>query len=164
MPSLEDILGDDHLPDQLLDLEDVGAGAGQLYLAPATARLFANAEQIAQKAGDSFVTAERLLLAMYTMISPLRCDFNRVRIYRGNGARKAGGKGVDSRARSINRGGTTGAASLAFAGIFATGDPDTAGEVGRRACRPAGCHRHRLEHSAIGNLWRTPKSAGGTAQ
>ena len=42
----------------------MGSGAGQLYLAPATARLFANAEQIAQKAGDSFVTVERLLLAL----------------------------------------------------------------------------------------------------
>ena len=41
-----------------------GAGAGQLYLAPATARLFDNAEQIAQKAGDSYVTVERLLLAL----------------------------------------------------------------------------------------------------
>ncbi|WP_297296423.1 ATP-dependent chaperone ClpB [uncultured Methylovirgula sp.] len=41
-----------------------GAGAGQLYVAPATARLFDNAEQIAQKAGDSYVTVERLLLAL----------------------------------------------------------------------------------------------------
>ena len=41
-----------------------GSGAGQLYLAPVTARLFANAEQIAQKAGDSYVTVERLLLAL----------------------------------------------------------------------------------------------------
>ncbi|QAY94599.1 ATP-dependent chaperone ClpB [Methylovirgula ligni] len=41
-----------------------GAGAGQLYIAPATARLFDNAEQIAQKAGDSYVTVERLLLAL----------------------------------------------------------------------------------------------------
>ena len=41
-----------------------GSGAGQLYLAPATARLFDNAEQLAQKAGDSFVTVERLLLAL----------------------------------------------------------------------------------------------------
>jgi len=41
-----------------------GAGAGQLYLAPTTARLFDNAEKIAQKAGDSFVTVERLLLAL----------------------------------------------------------------------------------------------------
>jgi ATP-dependent Clp protease ATP-binding subunit ClpB len=41
-----------------------GAGAGQLYLAPLTARIFDNAEKIAQKAGDSYVTAERLLLAL----------------------------------------------------------------------------------------------------
>jgi ATP-dependent Clp protease ATP-binding subunit ClpB len=41
-----------------------GSGAGQLYLAPTTARLFDNAEKIAQKSGDSFVTVERLLLAL----------------------------------------------------------------------------------------------------
>jgi ATP-dependent Clp protease ATP-binding subunit ClpB len=41
-----------------------GGGAGQVYLAPETARLFESVEQIAEKAGDSFVTAERLLLAL----------------------------------------------------------------------------------------------------
>jgi len=41
-----------------------GAGAGQVYLSPETARLFAEAEKIAEKAGDSFVTVERLLLAL----------------------------------------------------------------------------------------------------
>ncbi len=41
-----------------------GSGAGQVYLAGETGRLFDQAEQIAQKAGDSFVTAERLLLAL----------------------------------------------------------------------------------------------------
>ncbi|MGO9233129.1 MAG: ATP-dependent chaperone ClpB [Methylocella sp.] len=41
-----------------------GAGAGQLYLAPATARIFDSAEKIAQNAGDSYVTVERLLLAL----------------------------------------------------------------------------------------------------
>ena len=41
-----------------------GTGAGQLYLAPETARLFEQASQIADKAGDSFVTVERLLLAL----------------------------------------------------------------------------------------------------
>src|ERR1700722_10199535 len=41
-----------------------GSGAGQLYMAPGTAHLFDNAEKIAQKAGDSFVTVERLLLAL----------------------------------------------------------------------------------------------------
>ena len=41
-----------------------GQGAGQLYLATETAKLFDAAEQLAEKAGDSFVTAERLLLAV----------------------------------------------------------------------------------------------------
>jgi ATP-dependent Clp protease ATP-binding subunit ClpB len=41
-----------------------GSGAGQIYLAPATARVFDAAEQAAEKAGDSFVTVERLLLAL----------------------------------------------------------------------------------------------------
>src|SRR6187402_1839257 len=41
-----------------------GAGAGQVYLAPETARLFDAAEQAAEKAGDGFVTVERLLLAL----------------------------------------------------------------------------------------------------
>jgi ATP-dependent Clp protease ATP-binding subunit ClpB len=41
-----------------------GSGAGQVYLAPETARLFDSAQKIAQKAGDSFVTVERLLLAI----------------------------------------------------------------------------------------------------
>ena len=41
-----------------------GTGAGQLYLAPETARLFEQAAQVADKAGDSFVTVERLLLAL----------------------------------------------------------------------------------------------------
>ncbi len=41
-----------------------GSGAGQVYLAPEMARLFESAEQIAEKAGDRFVTAERLLLAL----------------------------------------------------------------------------------------------------
>jgi ATP-dependent Clp protease ATP-binding subunit ClpB len=41
-----------------------GEGAGQLYMATETARLFEQAEKLADKAGDSFVTAERLLLAL----------------------------------------------------------------------------------------------------
>ncbi|MFC7052124.1 ATP-dependent chaperone ClpB [Hansschlegelia quercus] len=40
-----------------------GSGAGNLYLAPATARVFTAAEDLAKKAGDQFVTAERLLTA-----------------------------------------------------------------------------------------------------
>ncbi|UDL96663.1 ATP-dependent chaperone ClpB [Lichenihabitans sp. PAMC28606] len=41
-----------------------GSGAGQVYLGQTTARVFDQAEKIAQKAGDSFVTVERLLLAL----------------------------------------------------------------------------------------------------
>jgi len=41
-----------------------GSGAGQVYMAPEIARVFDQAEQIAQKAGDNFVTVERLLLAL----------------------------------------------------------------------------------------------------
>jgi len=41
-----------------------GSGAGQVYLAPETARLLTQAEEISEKAGDSFVTVERLLLAI----------------------------------------------------------------------------------------------------
>src|SRR6266567_3728535 len=41
-----------------------GSGAGQLYMEPALARVFETAEKIADKAGDSFVTVERLLLAL----------------------------------------------------------------------------------------------------
>jgi ATP-dependent Clp protease ATP-binding subunit ClpB len=41
-----------------------GAGAGQIYLAPETARVLDAAEQAADKAGDSFVTVEGLLLAL----------------------------------------------------------------------------------------------------
>jgi ATP-dependent Clp protease ATP-binding subunit ClpB len=41
-----------------------GGGAGQLYMAPELARVFDAAEKVAEKAGDKFVTAERLLLAL----------------------------------------------------------------------------------------------------
>ncbi len=41
-----------------------GQGAGQIYMAPETARLFEQAEAIAEKAGDSFVTVERMLIAL----------------------------------------------------------------------------------------------------
>src|SRR5215468_2805321 len=41
-----------------------GSGAGQVYLAPALARVFDQAQKIAEKAGDSYVTVERLLLAL----------------------------------------------------------------------------------------------------
>ena len=41
-----------------------GGGAGQVYLSPELARAFDAAEKAAEKAGDSFVTVERLLLGL----------------------------------------------------------------------------------------------------
>src|SRR3981189_519247 len=41
-----------------------GSGAGQIYLAPDMARAFDAAEKAAEKAGDGFVTVERLLLGL----------------------------------------------------------------------------------------------------
>ncbi len=41
-----------------------GSGAGQVYLAPDLARAFDASEKAADKAGDSFVTVERLLLGL----------------------------------------------------------------------------------------------------
>jgi ATP-dependent Clp protease ATP-binding subunit ClpB len=46
-----------------------GGGAGQIYLAPETARVFDQAEHMAQKAGDQFVTVEYMLLALATVAS-----------------------------------------------------------------------------------------------
>jgi ATP-dependent Clp protease ATP-binding subunit ClpB len=47
-----------------------GSGAGQLYIAPEMARVLEEGEQIARKAGDSFVTVERLLLALAVGTAP----------------------------------------------------------------------------------------------
>jgi ATP-dependent Clp protease ATP-binding subunit ClpB len=41
-----------------------GGASGQLYLTPELARVFEQAEKVAEKAGDKFVTTERLLLAI----------------------------------------------------------------------------------------------------
>jgi len=41
-----------------------GGGAGQVYLTPQLARVFDTAEKAAEKSGDSYVTVERLLLAL----------------------------------------------------------------------------------------------------
>lgn len=48
----------------LSQLPKVEGGSGQLYLAPPTAKVFAAAEEIAKKAKDAFVSAERLLSAL----------------------------------------------------------------------------------------------------
>jgi ATP-dependent Clp protease ATP-binding subunit ClpB len=48
----------------LAKIPKVSGGDGQLYLTPGTARVFDAAERAGEKAGDAFVTVERLLLAL----------------------------------------------------------------------------------------------------
>ncbi|MEX6633597.1 ATP-dependent chaperone ClpB [Hyphococcus lacteus] len=48
----------------LAKLPKVEGGNGQIYMAAPTAKVFATAEEIGKKAGDKFVTAERLLTAL----------------------------------------------------------------------------------------------------
>src|SRR5579871_1610261 len=49
---------------QLAKTPKVEGGSGQLYMKPETASVFAKAEADAKKAGDAFVTTERLLIAI----------------------------------------------------------------------------------------------------
>jgi ATP-dependent Clp protease ATP-binding subunit ClpB len=48
----------------LAKLPKIQGGSGQVYLAPETARVFEQAQALAKKASDSYVTAERLLQAI----------------------------------------------------------------------------------------------------
>jgi ATP-dependent Clp protease ATP-binding subunit ClpB len=52
-----------------------GAGAGQVYASPEFARVLDEAEQIAKKSGDSFVTVERILLALAMGTAPEAARF-----------------------------------------------------------------------------------------
>ena len=52
----------------------VEGGSGQLYLAQPLAKVFSTAEEIAKKAGDSFVTVERLLQALIVEKSAKTAD------------------------------------------------------------------------------------------
>ena len=48
----------------LAALPRVEGGTGQLYMAPAMAKVFVSAEDIAKKAGDSYTSTERILVAL----------------------------------------------------------------------------------------------------
>ncbi len=50
--------------ERLTKLPQVDGEGAQIYIAQNTGRVFARAEEIAKKAGDTFVTAERLLVAL----------------------------------------------------------------------------------------------------
>ncbi|MEM8837285.1 MAG: ATP-dependent chaperone ClpB [Pseudomonadota bacterium] len=52
------------LDQKLEKLPKVSGGNGQLYLSQPLAKVFSTAEDVAKKAGDTFVTVERLLLAL----------------------------------------------------------------------------------------------------
>jgi ATP-dependent Clp protease ATP-binding subunit ClpB len=68
-------------------------------MAPESARLFEQAEQIAQKAGDAFVTVERLLLGLA--------------LAKGTGAARAlGAEGVTANGRALRA--TTVTVSVCF--------------------------------------------------
>ena len=49
----------------------VQGGSGQVYVDPSLVRVLDEAEQVAKKAGDSFVPAERVLMAL-AMVTPRR--------------------------------------------------------------------------------------------
>ncbi|MCC2688897.1 MAG: clpB, partial [Rhizobiaceae bacterium] len=55
-------------------LPRVEGGNGQLYLSQPLAKVFASAEEMARKAGDSFVTVERLLTALAVETSAKTAD------------------------------------------------------------------------------------------
>ena len=63
-------------------LAKVSGGGGQLYMHQATAKAFDQAETLAEKAGDAFVTVERMLQALAMdrdseagkILSQGRCD------------------------------------------------------------------------------------------
>jgi ATP-dependent Clp protease ATP-binding subunit ClpB len=62
--------GDAHQAEQAVDLalsklpKVEGSGASSVFLAPETGRVLSVAEDVARKAGDSFVTVERLFLSL----------------------------------------------------------------------------------------------------
>ena len=56
----------------LAKVPNVGGDAGQTYLDPATAKVMAEAEKLADKAGDAFVPVERILTALAMVKSKAR--------------------------------------------------------------------------------------------
>ncbi|HEY1244775.1 MAG TPA: Clp protease N-terminal domain-containing protein, partial [Hyphomicrobiaceae bacterium] len=80
-----------------------GSGAGQIYMAPELARVLDQAEKLAEKAGDGFVTAERLLLAL-----ALTSDGGTGRILKNAGATA---QGLNAAINEIRKGRTAQSAS-----------------------------------------------------
>ncbi len=83
-------------------LPKVEGGSGQLYMKAETARVFAGAEEAAKKAGDAFVTTERLLSAIAKDGGEAAVVLKRA------GATAAG---IDAAAQSLRKGRTADSAS-----------------------------------------------------
>jgi ATP-dependent Clp protease ATP-binding subunit ClpB len=80
-----------------------GSGSGQVYMAPELARVLDQAEKLAEKAGDGFVTAERLLLAL-----ALTSDGSTARILKDAGA---SAQGLNAAINEVRKGRTAQSAS-----------------------------------------------------
>jgi ATP-dependent Clp protease ATP-binding subunit ClpB len=83
-------------------LPKVEGGSGQLYMKPETARVFADAEAGAKKAGDAFVTTERLLIAI------AKEGGEAAAVLKGAGATA---KGLEDAAQAVRKGKTADSAS-----------------------------------------------------
>ena len=86
----------------LARLPKVEGGAGQLYMQPQTASVFAAAEEGAKKAGDAFVTTERLLIAI------AREGGEAAKALASSGANAAG---LEEAAKAVRKGRTADSAS-----------------------------------------------------
>ncbi|HEV2364964.1 MAG TPA: ATP-dependent chaperone ClpB [Caulobacteraceae bacterium] len=86
----------------LAKLPKVEGGGGQLYMGPQSARVFAAAEEDAKKAGDAFVTTERLLIAL------AKEGEEAARALKGAGVTAAG---LEEAAKSLRKGRTADTAS-----------------------------------------------------
>ncbi len=87
----------------LKKLPKVQGGSGQVYLAPALARVFNSAEEQSKKAGDSFVSAERLLVAL-----ALAPDTESAKILKNAGAAP---QSINAAINSLRKGRTADSAS-----------------------------------------------------
>ena len=93
--------------DQAVDLllakrAKVEGGSGQLYMTPESARVFVDAEAGAKKAGDAFVTTERLLIAI------AKDGGDAAKVLKDAGATAAG---LESAANAVRKGRTADSAS-----------------------------------------------------
>ncbi|MFN3229491.1 MAG: ATP-dependent chaperone ClpB [Asticcacaulis sp.] len=83
-------------------LAQVSGGDGQLYMKPDMARLFVTAEEAAQKAGDRFVTTERLLAELAEADAGMSAAFKAAGVTRA---------GIEAAAQAVRKGKSADSAS-----------------------------------------------------